>query len=120
MIIIGQSLTVHSALLDVLLCFHMHKVALTTEISKMYRGAKLMEDFHHFIWRSAAGEITDYLMTPLSLQNSLDLAHIYVRAFENSFYVNVCLTGANTVEKAKRLQHELCEMFQRGGFLLRK
>ena len=46
--------TVHPQLLDVLLKFRTHKVALTTDISKMYREVQLMEsdkDFHRFVWR---------------------------------------------------------------------
>ena len=33
--------TVHSSLIDVLIRFHIHQVALTTDVSKMYRAVEL-------------------------------------------------------------------------------
>lgn len=47
--------TTHPKLIDVLLHFHTHPVALTVDISKMYWAVKLVDegkDFHRFIWRS--------------------------------------------------------------------
>lgn len=47
--------TVHSPLVDVLLRFRRHRIALTTDVSNMYRGVELVpadRDLHHFIWRS--------------------------------------------------------------------
>ena len=44
--------TVHLPLLDVLLCFRMHRVALTADVSKMYRAVLLAEDdkdLHRFV-----------------------------------------------------------------------
>ena len=49
--------TVHSSLLDVLLKFRTHRVALTTDdVSKMYRAvnsAMSDRDFHRFVWRKS-------------------------------------------------------------------
>ena len=45
-------LTVHSLLVDVLLHFRFHHVALTTDVSKMYRAIELIEpdrDLHRFV-----------------------------------------------------------------------
>ena len=45
---------VHSSLLDVLLWFRRHKVALTTDVSRMYCTVLLPNsqcDLHRFIWR---------------------------------------------------------------------
>ena len=42
------------------------------------------------------------------------------KTVETSFYVDDCLTGADDVETAIILQRELCDLFIRGGFLLRK
>lgn len=43
--------TVHYSLIDVLLRFHHHRVALTTDVSRMYRGVELVpsdRDLHRF------------------------------------------------------------------------
>ena len=48
--------TVHSSLLDVLLKFRIHRVALTTDVSKMYRAVNLAmsdRDLHRFVWRKS-------------------------------------------------------------------
>ncbi len=56
--------TVHPPLLDVLLRFRRHKIALTADVSKMYRAIELTEadkDYHRFVWRGRPGEpLTDF------------------------------------------------------------
>ena len=56
-------------------------------------------------------------------QNATDLAMQYPLATEvvsRSFYVDDCLSGADTVSSAVEMQIQLQELFERGGFLLRK
>ena len=59
--------TVHSTLLDVLLRFRTHCVALTTDVSRMYRAVLLTEsdkDLHRFVWRKSTSEpLKDFRMT---------------------------------------------------------
>ena len=59
--------TVHSSLIDVLLRFRFHRVALTTDVSRMYRAVELTlpdRDLHRFVWRSDPNEsLRDYRMT---------------------------------------------------------
>lgn len=46
--------TVQSPLIDVLLRFRFHRVALSTDVSRMYRVVALAEsdrDLHRFVWR---------------------------------------------------------------------
>ena len=133
--------TVHSSLLDVLLRFRMHRVALTADISKMYRAIELTpsdRDFHRFLWRSDQSQvIQDYRMTRVTFgvsascfaanmsvkRNASELADRYpqaANAVSTSFYVDDCLTGADSIESAIALQRELQDMFTCGGFLLRK
>ena len=55
-------------------------------------------------------------------QNALDFAHEFplaVKAVNESFYVNDCLTGADTVEEAIELQAQLRSPFSKDDFLLR-
>ena len=90
--------TVHSSLLDVLLKFRIHCVALTTDVSKMYQAVNLAmsdRDLHRFLWRkSVTDTLVDYRMTHVTFgvsassfaanmavqQNALDLAIEYPRA----------------------------------------
>ena len=133
--------TVHSSLVDVLLRFRAHRIALTTDVSRMYRAVLLApsdRDLHRFVWRSSPSQtLQDYRMTRITFgvsassfaanmsvkQNALDFAMEYplaVKAVEESFYVDDGLTGADSVDGAIKLQGELQDLFERGGFLLRK
>ena len=133
--------TVHPTLIDVLLRFRTHRVALTTDVSRMYRAVLLPEsdrDLHRFVWRRSNSEpLQDYRMTRVTFgvssssfaanmcvkQNALDLAQEFPLASEavhNSFYVDDGLTGADTIDEALKLQNELQTLFSRAGFLLRK
>ena len=133
--------TVHPPLLDVLLRFRLHCIALITDVSKMYRAVELTEsdkDLHRFVWRTSPSEkLQDYRMTRITFgvsassfaanmsvkQNAADLAHKYpvaARAVDESFYVDDGLTGADSTEAAIELQKQLQDLFSQGGFLLRK
>ena len=139
MLLVGP--TVHSSLVDVLLRFRMHRVALTTDVSRMYRAVLLApsdRDLHRFGWRSSPSRnLQDYRMTRLTFgvsassfaanmsvkQNSLDFAMecpLAAKTVEESFYVDDGLMGADSLEGAIKLQEELQDLFGRGGFLLRK
>ena len=133
--------TVHPPLVDVLLRFRLHRVALTADVSKMYRAVELTnddKDLHRFVWRSNPSEpLKDYRMTRLTFgisassfaanmaikQNAINLAHEYPQAsemVEEFFYVDDCLTGADNNEDAIKLHHQLQALLSRGGFHLRK
>ena len=133
--------TIHSPLLDVLLRFRSHRIALIADVSKMYRAIELVpadQDLHRFVWRKETTEpLKDYRMTRLTFgvsassfaanmavkQNACDLSAQYplaAQAVERSFYVDDCLTGADTVQDATQLQGQLQKLFHRGGLLLRK
>ena len=56
-------------------------------------------------------------------QNALDFAHEFplaVKVVNESFYVDDCLTGADTIEEAIELQTQLQSLLLKGDFLLRK
>ena len=133
--------TVHSSLVDVLLRFRQFRVALIADVSRMYRAVSLVEsdrDFHRFLWRdSPACQLKDYRMTRITFgvsassfianmcvrQNALDFASQFpraTRAVEESFYVDDGLTGADSIEEAIELRAQLQNLFDKGGFLLRK
>lgn len=129
--------TIHPSLIDVLLRFRLHHVALTADISKMYRAVELTKsdrDFHRFVWRSdEGGVLKDFRMTRATFgvsasgfaanmavkQNAIDLAHEYplaAKVVEESLYVDDCLTGADDVKTAITLHGQLQNLFSRGGF----
>ena len=59
--------TIHPPLIDVLLRFRSHRIALTADISKMYRAIELApsdRDLHRFVWRNSIKDpLRDYWMT---------------------------------------------------------
>ena len=133
--------TVHPPLVDVLLRIRVHRVALTADVSKMYRAVELTladRDLHRFVWRSNPKDILeDYCMTRVTFgvsassfaanmavkQNAVDHVYEYPLAadtVEKSFYVDDCLSGANDCDAAIKLQRQLHSLFARGSFLLRK
>ena len=69
-------------------------------------------------------ETTNLAATNMALkQNAIDNALQYPLAanvVERSFYVDDCLTGADTKAEAMLLQKQLQDLFSLGGFLLRK
>ena len=62
--------TIHPPLIDVLLRFRFHRVALIADISKMYRAVELItddHDLHRFVWRKNPSDpLRDYRMTRLT------------------------------------------------------
>ena len=133
--------TIHPPLIDVLLLFRSYLVALTADISKMYRAVKLTEsdrDLHRFVWRSDSNALLkDYRMTRVTFgvsassfaanmavkQNATEYAQEFPLAADviwKCFYVDDCLTGADDPNSALILQQQLADLFARGGFLLRK
>ena len=62
--------TVHSQLIDVLIRFRRHKIALTADVSRMYRAVLLHEDqrdLHRFVWREDPQHaFSDFRMTRLT------------------------------------------------------
>ena len=61
---------IHSSLLDVLLRFRFHRIALTTDVSRMYRAVELTlpdRNLHRFIWRNNShDELRDYCTTRIT------------------------------------------------------
>ena len=138
-LIVGPTVT--SPLINVLLHFRFHRIALTTDISRMYRAVALDQsdrDLHRFVWRKDPSEpLKDYRMIRVTFgvsassfianmcvkQNAIDHASKYPLArkvVDESFYVDDGLTGADTVDEAVELHNQLQSLFNEGGFLLRK
>ena len=133
--------TVHPSLVDVLIRFRMHRIALVADISKMYRAIELPlpdRDFHRFVWRRDQSDtLQDCRMTRVTFgvssssfvanmavkQNATEYSHEYplaAKVVDEAFYVDDCLTGANSIEEGVELRRQLQELFTKADFLLRK
>ena len=133
--------TIHPPLIDVLLRFRRYRVAMTADVSKMYRAIELVpcdKDLHRFDWRSMpTDQLIDYRMNRVTFgvsassfaantsvkQNALDHEHKFpldARVVDDSFYVDDCLTGADNIQGALSLHHQLLDLFHCGEFVLRK
>ena len=133
--------TVHPSLIDVLLRFRRHRIALTTDVSRMYRAVLLpanQRDLHCFVWRRESTDpLVDCQMTRLTFgvpassfaanmamkQNAQDDVHTYpqdVQSLLESFYVDDELTRADSIQKAVHLQKKLHRLFSGAGFTFRK
>ena len=132
--------TIHPPLIDVLLHFRRYRVAITADVSEMYRAVELApcdKDLHRFVWRSKpTDQLIDYRMNRVTFgvsassfaanmsvkQNTLDHEHKFplARVVDDSFYVDDCLTGADNVQGALSLHHQLLDLFRCGEFLLCK
>ena len=133
----GPSL--YPLLTSVLIRFRQHAIALTSDISKMFREVVLdssERDYHRFLrrkesqledWRmkrlTFGVSSSPYLASQVLRQVAVDHQAEYPKASEvirTSFYVDDCLTGTNTVEEASSLQHQLCALLKQAGMTLRK
>ena len=115
--------TVHPPLVDVLMRFRSHRIALIADVSRMHRAVLLMKsdkDLHRFLWRDSPAEpLKDYRMTRITFgvsassfianmcvkQNAIDLGSQYpntAKQVETSFYVDDYLGGADSHDEAMR------------------
>ena len=99
---------VHPPLIDVLLRFQLHPIALTADVSKMYHAVELAladRDLYCFIWRSNSREtLKDYRMTQVTFrvsassfaanmavkQNAIDHTHEFPLSSRGSGEVFLC------------------------------
>ena len=133
--------TLHPTLADILLKFRTYPVALTADVSKMYREVELHptdRDLHRFVWRPTPQEdLQDFRMTRVTFgvsaspylaiktlqQTAKDHGADYPTASNHivsSFYVDDLLAGAQNQEEAKELFTQLRSILQKGGFNLCK
>ena len=133
--------TLHPPLDKILINFRTHRVAVTGDISKMYREVMLSppdRQLHRFLWRPSPDQpIRDYCMdrvtfgvaaSPyLAVRTLQQAAEDFGSSFPvaswhimNSFYVDDLLGGADTEAQAISLFENLREILGKGGFQLRK
>ncbi len=136
-----QGPNLYPLLTSVILAFRSHPIALCADISKMFREVGLHpddRDLHRFLQPEPnGGAIQDMRMTRvtfgvtsspfLATQVLRQLAHDYQEQYpkaayivRNHFYVDDCLTGADTLEDAIDIRTNLCELFSHAQMVLRK
>ncbi|XP_076284663.1 uncharacterized protein LOC143211104 [Lasioglossum baleicum] len=145
----GQSLNQYLAagpklqreLMDVLLRWRRHKVAFITDIEKMYRQIQIHpddRDYQRILWRDDASariqvfhlatvtyglSCAPFLAIRTLLQLADDEEKRHPRGasiLREATYVDDILSGADTVEEARRTQAELIDICKAGGFTLKK
>ena len=127
-------------LTDVLIRFRSHLIGVSADISKMFREVLLHEgdrDLHRFLIRTSDGQINDFRMKRLTFgvrpspflatQVIRDIAEKHLsthpeaaRGILSDFYVDDYLAGASTIEEAKQLREQLCNLLSLAGMKLRK
>ncbi|XP_055605576.1 uncharacterized protein LOC129753754 [Uranotaenia lowii] len=132
---------VQEDLLSIVLRFRLHRVAVVADVEKMYRMIRVQPEdqrLQRILWRNSPNEpIRTYQLTTvtygtasapyLATKSLRTLAEegeeSYPRAASSlkyDTYVDDSLTGANSVEDAKKLSLEMVELAATGGFTLRK
>ncbi|UYV65036.1 hypothetical protein LAZ67_3002885 [Cordylochernes scorpioides] len=124
-----------------LLRFRSHPIAISADITKMYRQILVHPEdtpYQRIIWRDESGQgLKEYEFKTLTYGTSCapflairvlkQLAHDEQIRFptaeailKSDFYVDDLLTGCETVENGRKLIRELDQLLQAGGFKLRQ
>ena len=133
--------TLHPTIDKILLRFRKYPVAISSDITKMYREVLLDpkdQPLHRFIWRETPTEgwkefqmtrvtfgvaASPYLAVKTLQQAGVDHGEEHPEAqwqILNSFYVDDLLGGASTEEAATALYHQLTHILEQANFHLRK
>lgn len=137
--LVGEKL--QNDLQDIIMRFRCHPVAVTADIRKMYLQVKVKPeqwDLQRVFWRpNDHSEIQEYWLTVVTF-GMASAPHCAVRAMiqgardsqsqypmgavviEHDFYMDDCLTGAEDVETARKLCHEMDALQRSYGFVLDK
>ena len=131
----------HPKLAEILIKFRKYRVALTGDITKMYRQLLLTPEdqhYHRFFHQPNPDEppqvycmsrvtfgvtCSPFLAVRTLQQTAADFGKDYPAAqmhINQSFYVDDLLGGADSIEEAKALYKQLAEILLKGGFTLRK
>ncbi|XP_043480299.1 uncharacterized protein LOC122509997 [Leptopilina heterotoma] len=128
--------TIQDNIIALMLRFRQHIIALSGDIEKMYRQFLIHSQdrkFQKILWRYNEDEpIKTYELNTVTYGTSAapflaircleelskDEGHAFPIAAEvlkNDFYVDDCLTGADTIEEVKQIKEELIELTKKAG-----
>ncbi|XP_055623293.1 uncharacterized protein LOC129766719 [Toxorhynchites rutilus septentrionalis] len=132
---------IQDQLIDLILRFRKHKVALVADIEKMYLQVKVHSDdcpLQRILWRFSPSDPiktyelqrvtfglapSSFLATRSLQQLAEDEGDAFPRAkaaLVDDFYIDDYIGGADSVEEAVLLRQELEQLLPKGGFRLRK
>ena len=133
--------TIQPSLDNTLLKFRLYQIAISGDISKMYREILLSpadRSLHRFLWRADPSQPwLDYEMLRVTFgvtaspyvaiktlqQASKDFGKDHSVAshhIENSFYVDDFFAGASTPDEAINLRKEISDILAKAGFTIKK
>lgn len=128
-------------LFETIMRFRRHRIAIYADIKKMFNQVKLDEsqwNLQRIFWRENRNEpLREYWLTVLIFGQSAS-PYLAVRSvkqtardaekefpeaakvIENDFYMDDCVTGEETEEKAIKIAEEVNQILRKAGFILRK
>ena len=133
--------TIQKTLLSILKKFRINLIAFTADVKQMYRQILVSPEdcnYQRILWRENAADpiqhyrlltvtygtaAAPYMATRALQQLATDEGKQFPLAAEtvlNDFYVDDCMSGASTLDKAKQRQTELMKLMAKGGLELRK
>lgn len=125
----------------ILMRWRLQKIAISADIEKMYRQiwvAPAHRDYQRIVWREQKSDEIQHFRLKTVTYGTASAPYVAVKTIQrlaederhrfplaahavlNDFYVDDCLSGANTVEKAMELKEELLRMMEAGGLRLLK
>ncbi|XP_055633267.1 uncharacterized protein LOC129773651 [Toxorhynchites rutilus septentrionalis] len=132
---------VQDDLLSIHIRFRIHQIAFVADVEKMYRQILLRQPFRRYqliLWRPSPNQpiatyelntvtygfaSSPFLATRTLQKIAQDASDIYPAAAavaQKDFYVDDFLSGADTVESAIQIRHEMTVMLSAAGFPLKK
>ncbi len=127
-------------LTDILIKFRSHRIAISADISKMFREIWLHpedRDLHRFFMRGDSGNLQEFRMTRLTFgvscspflatqalrqiaDNSQSSHPDAADQIRHNFYVDDLLSGADSEEEATTRREQLSQLLSNAGMTLRK
>lgn len=126
---------------DILMRFRRHRLAVSADIKKMFRQVELVPaqwNLQRIFWRRDKSKplkeyqlvtviyglaASPYLAVKALLEGAAEHESVYplaVHAIKNDFYVDDCVTGAETERQAIELAREIQMILKKSGFILDK
>lgn len=132
--------TIQEDLLCILLRWRKHRFAITADAEKMYRQIEVNphhRQYQRILWRNNSNDIAEYDLTTVTYgtacapylairtvqqlaNDDMDKYPLAAARSLKDMYVDDLISGADTLQETEMLQRQMVELFQGGGFKLRK